>query len=180
MVEYFKGDDNEVKVYEAAKTILDSISFAFDEYYAGVYESGPLGEFLYDEDRVPLTNAVKRDIFITSFVEIFNAWTVCGTFESYITVFKKIFGDDATIEFTVPAAGKLTINITSSGFVTSPLIARRIVSNAYVFDNLVDENGDNVCASTILGIENEYELQKILFTMVPAGIFTTVSLTIGS
>lgn len=59
--------------------------------YDGVYESIPLGRILVRRKRVPLTNAIRREVFQYSFMKIFEAWSFAGTAESYITVFKKIF-----------------------------------------------------------------------------------------
>lgn len=180
MTDYFKGDELELKMFNSAVGSLRNIGVSLDEFFENCYEMVPMGEFLWDEKRVPLTNAIKREVFIISFKQIFEAWSFCGTFESYILVFKKIFGDDAVVEFTVPAPGKLSINIEASGIQLYPFIARSIVENAYVYDNVIDEEDDNIAFATVLGIETEDELKKVLFTMVPAGIYTEVSLTIGS
>lgn len=178
-MKYFKGDETEQKVVEAVDFSLGDISAALDDYFDSVYESVPLGEFLFDQKRVPLTNAFRRDIFIRCFKDIFEAWSFCGTAESYITVFKKIFGDDVDIVFTVPAPGKLTIDISASDVQESIMEARYIVDNAYVYYDIVDDVGDSIVFSSLLGIETQSELEKVLFTMVPGGIYTVVSLTIG-
>lgn len=178
-MKYFKGDDKELKVYQAGDGMLTSISLALNEYFEDVYGSKPLGAFLFDEQRFPLTNAIKRDIFINCFQELFQAWSFCGTFESYILVFKKIFGEDSTIVFTVPDPGKLTIDITSTGLQDYEFLARAIVENEYISDTVVDDVGDTIVFSAVQGIETQSELEKVLFTMVPNGIYTTVSLTIG-
>lgn len=180
MTEFFKGDALELKMYNSGLPSMQAIGLSLDDFWNGCYEMVPMGEFLWDEKRVPLTNAIKREVFINSFKQIFEAWSFCGTFESYILVFKKIFGEDAVVEFTVPGPGKLQINIESSGVQLNQFIARTIVDNAYVYDFVVDDVGDNICFATVLGLETEDELNKVLFTMVPAGIYTEVSLTIGS
>jgi hypothetical protein len=179
-VKYFKGDETEVKMYSAGLPILESIGLELDQYFDGVYGSVPLGEFIYDQNLFPLTNAIRRQVFVSAFKELLSSWSFCGTFESYISVFKKIFGDEVEIEFTVPGPGELVIDIATAGFDSSPFVARTIENNAYVFDNVVDDEGDNIAFAVVKGIETQSELEKILFTMVPNGIFTTVSLTIGS
>jgi hypothetical protein len=179
-MQYFKGDVTELKVYNSASTIFDNISRSLNECFDGIYNAVTLGQFLFDEQRMPLTNAIKREVFITCFKQIFEAWSFCGTFESYILVFKKIFGEDATIEFTVPAAGKLQINIDVEGVQTSNFQSRDIVDDDYVFSNIVDDVGDKILFRTPLGIASQFELETILFSMVPSGIFTEVSLTIGA
>ncbi len=161
------------------QVIADNIQISLNDFLSDCYGTVPLGELLWDASRVPLTNAIRREIFIGCFKELFEAFSFCGTFESYITVFKKIFGDDVEIEFTVPGPGKLNIDITTSGIQEFNFIAREILSNAYVRHTIVDHNGDKILLRGILGIETPYELEKALFTMVPGGIYTQVSLTIG-
>jgi hypothetical protein len=177
---YFKGDELELKMYNAGLPALQAISLGLEEAFLGIYECVPMGELLWDEQRVPLTNAIKREIFIQCFKQVFEAWTFCGTFESYLLVFRKIFGDDASIEFTVPGPGKLQIDIETFGAAINPIVVREISGGSYTIYNLVDEVGDNICAQTTLGIETQYELEKILFSMVPNGIYTEISLTIGA
>jgi hypothetical protein len=179
-MQYFKGDATELKMYESAAPIMRAISVELSAYFNGVYESVPLGEFIYDENRIPLANAIKRSVFISAFKEIFNAWAFTGTFEAYLTVFRKIFGDDVDVVFTVPGPGRLQIDITSSGVSETLFIAREIVDDEYSFDFVVDDVGDNITFATVQGIETQSELEKMLFTMVPNGIFTEVSLTLGA
>jgi hypothetical protein len=178
-MQYFKGDATELKMYNSASNIMTILSSGLSDYFDNAYNGIELGEFLFDEKRIPLTNAIKREIFIDCFKEILEAWAFCGTFESYLTVFRKIFGEDATIEFTIPAVGRLQIDIETSGLVEYNFIAREIVNNAYVFYDIVDDVGDNIVFENFKGIETEAELEKILFQMVPNGIFTEVSLTIA-
>lgn len=177
-MQYFKGDANELKMYGTISPMFEAQILALNEYWENVYSCQPLGEFLYDSNRVPLVNAIRREIFITSFKEIFESWEFTGTFESYILVFNKIFGVDVVVDFTVPGPGLLEIDITTSGFQLFEAIWREIVDNAYVTDHIVDENGDNILFSTVQGFETQQEAEVMLFTMVPNGIFTTVTLTI--
>jgi hypothetical protein len=179
-MQFFKGDPTEVKMYGIASNLMDLINLSLRTYYNQAYECVSLGEFLYDSKRIPLTNAVKRDIFIGCFKEIIDAWGVCGTFESYLTVFRKIFGEDATIEFVVPAPGRLQVNVESAGTQGYNFIAREIVGGAYIYYDIVDYDGDNVLFENPFGIDNQYELERVLFSLAPNGIFTEVSLTIGA
>ncbi len=135
---------------------------------------------IYDTGRSPLSNAIVRSIFRESFKEIFEAFIAGGTFESYLTVFRKIFGDDVVVEFTVPDPGKLEIDITAAGLEISEFLARYIEDDAYVFDEIIDYEGDTIVFQGIKGFETQYEVEQMLRELVPAGIFTTISLTIGS
>lgn len=178
-MQYFKGDDTEVKFYESGKPILDLLSSAKDEFFDQAYACFALGELLYDLNLSPLANAIERNIFRESFSVIFEAFTLAGSFESYLTVFRNIFGDDVVVEFTVPAPGKLEINIEAQGVQLYDIMVRRIVGGAYVLDELVDEVNDNIVARLPKGFQTEYEVMQMLYEMVPDGVFTTVSLTIA-
>lgn len=179
MAQYFKGDATELKYYNSGAPLLDVLSSEKDAFFENAYDCFVLGEVLYDNSLAPLANAIPREIFRTSFSTVFEAFLVAGSFESYITVFKNIFGEDVEITFTVPGPGQLNIDIVAAGVAQSPFIARYIQSNAYFFDNVVDDEGDQIVFQTILGFESQYELEQMLFEMVPAGIYTEITLTVG-
>lgn len=178
-MQYFKGDETEQKIDQAADGLLSVLSAAKDDFYTGAYECAPLGDMIYDSGRSPLSNAIAKVIFRESFKEIFEAFVKVGTFEAYLTVFRKIFGEDVTVEFTLPAAGKLQINIEASVVELSDFVARSIVDNEYVFDEVIDDVDDNIAFQTVKGFTSQYELEQMLFEMVPAGIYTEISLTLG-
>lgn len=178
-MQYFKGDAKELKFYNSAKDTLENASSQKDVFFDEAYACFALGELLFDTDRAPLANAIKREIFRESFFTVFDAFVVAGSFESYITVFKRVFGDDVVIEFTVPSPGFLQINIEASGTAESDFEARYLVDNEYFFDTVVDDVGDTIVFQTIKGLESQYELEQMLFELVPAGIYTEITLTVG-
>lgn len=180
MAYYFKGDARELQVYNSIDFALNIIQTNLIAFFQNAYGCVPMGALLYDEMRFPLTNAIRRDVFIRCFKELLDAWKFAGTFATYISVFKKIFGDDVIINFTVPGPGRLQIAIESSGLELSPWRVNSIVDNDYVYDTIVDDEGDNIVFSTVLGFETENELEVMLTTTSPDGIHTEVSLTIGS
>lgn len=175
----FKGDATELKFREVHETVGGDLSTQKSLFFEDAYECAELGSVLYDSKLAPLTNAIPREIFRTSFATIFNQFLEAGSAESYIYVFKKIFGDDVDITFTVPAPGKLTIEIEAQNIEESLFVTRYVVDNAYVFDEIIDDEGDNIVFQTIVGFQSQYELEQMLFEMVPAGIFTTITLTLG-
>lgn len=179
MPQYFKGDAQELKYDAAGQPILDIISGEMDNFFDGAYQAGPLGDLIFDDLRSPLSNAIRKDIFRIAFKEIFDAFVQVGTFEAYITVFKKIFGDDVVVEFTVPAAGKLNIDIEAASIEVSNFISRYIQDNQYIRDAVIDQDGDFIQFQTIKGFTSEYELNQMLFEMVPAGIYTQITLTLA-
>lgn len=177
----FKATDlTEDKFINVAGPILDVLSSEKDTFYEEAFLAAPLGDAIYDTKRSPLTKAIKREIYRDAFTEIFEAFIAGGSFETYLTVFRRIFGDNVVVEFTVPAPGKLNIDIEAEGVVLLDFVARRIVSNAYVFDEIIDDEGDNIVFQTIKGFESQYELELMLFEMVAGGIYTQISLTIGA
>lgn len=175
----FKGDELELKFYNSLKTVFDTVSAQKDLFNEGAYTTYALGEMIWDAGRAPLTNAIVRNIFREAFPEIVQAFIEVGTFEAYLSVFRKIFGDDVDVEFTVPAPGKLGIDIVATGLDISDFIARYISGNDYYFDEVVDHENDNIAFQGVKGFQTQYEVEQMLFEMVPDGIYTTISLTIG-
>ena len=176
-MQYFKGDADELKVDAVMEPIISDLSAQRSLFFAGAYETAPLGDLIFDENLSPLANAIPKGVFRLAFKEIFDAFVNVGTVEAYITVFKKIFGDNVDLTFTVPAPGKLNIVILAQGFELSDFVARYIEDNAYVFDEVIDYDGDNIAFQTLQGLTSQYEIEQMLFEMVPAGIFTNITLT---
>lgn len=174
----FKGDATEQKFIDSATEISDALSLQKDTFLDEAFECFILGELLYDNDLCPLANAIDRTIFRESFSTIFDSFLVAGTFESYLTVFRNIFGDDVDVTFTVPGAGMLNIDIVATGLEISDFVARQIESNAYVFYEVITQDFDNIVFQTVKGFQSQYELEQMLFEMVPAGVYTEISLTI--
>lgn len=178
---YKATDAVETKFYESAAPLFDILSGERDDFFNGAYACFVLGEVLWDTDRSPLSNAISREIFRTSFEGIFDSFVEVGSFESYISVFKKIFGDDVDVQFTVPAPGKLEIDITATTVELTNFAARIIESNAYVlYDVITQDAVDEIVFQSIKGFTSQYELERMLFEMVPAGVWTTITLDLGA
>jgi hypothetical protein len=177
-MEYFKGDETELKIIESIKPILDSISNDFDDFYENCYECYLLGGVIHDLNATPLANAIVKNVFVTTFNEIFQSFSSSGTFETYISIFKKIFGESAIIEFTIPAVGKLNINITADQVELNNFIARNIEDNVFILSQLITQDLDNLMVQSIKGFQTEQELETMLKQLIPAGIYPTISLTL--
>lgn len=178
----FKGDAIELKYEACAQTIIDQIGMQLDDFFDGAYDAMPLGDLLHEGDRSPLSKAIRIEIFRECFNTIYTAFIVAGSFESYLTVFQKIFGEAVEVEFIVPAPGKLQINIIADQLEEFAFVARRIHNNEFIFDNViwydgVDDPGGDIILQTVKGFHSQYELEQMLFEMVPAGVFTEISLT---
>jgi hypothetical protein len=175
----FKGDDFELQMQAAGTPAMDTVELQLDEFFDGAFTAMPLGDVLYDSNRSPLANAIDRDIFRASFPELFDSFVVAGSFDSYISVFHKIFGETADITFTVPAPGKLEIDILADEIILSNFVARQIVDNAYTYDNMLTQAGDQIVFQSVKGFKTQYELEQMLYEMVPAGIYTIITLNIA-
>jgi hypothetical protein len=175
----FKGDDLELKFLNSAEPISELLEGQKDLFFDGAYECFALGDLLWLNNYAPLTNAISQAIFRSGFVSIFNAFVFVGSFESYLTVFKAIFGDSVVVTFTVPGPGQLNIAITALGINLDAFVSRYIVDNAYFFDNVVTQAGDQIVFQTIKGFQSQYELEQMLFELVPDGIYTQITLTLG-
>lgn len=180
MVQFFKGDDLEKKFHSTVQPIASSIGVGLNSFFNQAYSCFILGDILYNTGRAPLSNAIAQDIFRSSFFTIFESFRVAGTFESYLEAFQNIFGTDVEVIFTVPAPGKLNIDITATSLELYSFISRWINDNHYVFDNIVDDELDQIVFQSFKGFESEFELNKMLFEMVPNGIYTQITLTAGA
>lgn len=180
MPQYFKGDETEIKYYLSGETLGSDLSLQKDEFFDDAFECFILGEVLWDNEFSPLVNAIPREIFREAFASIFDSFVAAGSFEGYLNIFRKIFGADVDVTFTVPAPGKLEIQIEAAQVELTNFITRYILNNQYNFDNIVDEVGDQIVFQTIKGFETQAELETMLFELVPVGVYTTVTLTIGS
>lgn len=178
--QYFKRDQSELKMDAGGKDIADLLATYKDDMLEGADGCGPLGDMIFESGRSPLSNAIAQNIFRSAFKEIFDAFVSVGTFEAYLTVFTKIFGESVEVDFVVPAPGKLEITIVAEGLELSNFASRYIVDNEYLFDQVVDDEGDNIAFRTVIGFTSQYELEQMLFEMVPDGVYTEIDLTVGS
>lgn len=174
-----KGDQEELKFFNSSSPVLSDLELSRDEFFNNCYTCFVLGEVIFDGNFSPLVNAVPRDIFRKTFADIFDSFVVAGSFESYLSVFRKVFGASVDVTFTVPAPGKLQIDIIADTLVLETFIARRIEGNQYIFDDIIDDQSETIVFQAVEGLESQYELEQMLFEMVPAGIFTDINLTIG-
>lgn len=180
MAQFFKGDTTEQKYLACVEPLSDNYSLEKDEFFEDAYNCFLLGDLLFENELAPLANAIPQEIFRESFSEIFTAFESAGTFEAYLTVFRKIFGEDVEVTFTVPDPGKLQIDIVAEGVVLSDYVAKVIENNDHVLYEIITQDGvDNIAFQTIKGFQSQYELEQMLFEMVPDGIYTEINLTLG-
>ncbi len=186
MQKFNQNDEVEQQFIEAGTPAFDIVDIGKDEFFEEAFQAAPLGDLLWENDLAPLSRAILQTIFRESFSDIIESFIAGGTFESYLTVFRKIFGEGVEVTFdaenltagSMLAPGKLNIDIVAEGFEISDFVARSIEDNAYLFEEVIDDEGDNIVFQTIKGFQSQYELEQMLFEMVPGGIFTEITLDI--
>lgn len=175
-MQFFKQNDpNEIKIVNATNLMFDQRGAALDLMYQQVYQSREMAEFLYDNNFVALSNVINREVFINTINEIFDAWAHAGTFESYLTILRKIFGNSAIIEFEVPNPGCLDINIISTAYEVANFVARQKVGDGYQYFNIVDGDGNRIVFYNLMSSDGQLDITKIIKTIVPGGIFVTIT-----
>lgn len=175
MTQYFKADSLEVKLegtlHEVAAPLLQTLA----RWYNDAYDSYDLGKIIFDEDKIPLTNAIPRDAFYKNYGTIIDHWQYVGSFESYLTVFKMIFGPESVILFERPAPGCLGMNITTKRTNVFKWITSRYARHAA---RIVDHSGAQLVFRQLLGINDFFEVQAVLNSLNPAGIYLSVNFEI--
>ena len=177
MTQKFKGDATELKMEAAAKPAFDLCSVALDSFYDGCYSAEDFLLMLYDEGRMPFSDRVPRDSFVSFITEAIPNFPNTGTFESYLFILKAVFGEESTISFTVPAAGKLQIDVNASTALLFGFQAREFVGAHYDFYDMVTDDGDSIVFQSISGIESSAQLNALLNELFPVGIFTEITLS---
>ncbi|WP_428050277.1 hypothetical protein [Candidatus Avelusimicrobium fimicolum] len=174
MPQYFKGDDLEVKVSGAANEVFRTLFADMTAWFARAYNGAGLGAILYDDNRVPLSRNIERDIFIKNYGDILRRWEYVGSFESYLFVFTQIFGPSTIITFECLAPGALKINITTNQMDLFKWLDK--LGGSYISTH----TGQNINLRTLAGIGNFYEVQSVLDSLNPAGLYLSVDFKLVS
>ena len=166
-MQYFKGDDVEIKLSGSAQAVFQNLQTELTAWFNDAYNSAGLGAILYDNNLVPLSQTIARDVFIKNYGEILRRWEYVGSFESYLYVFMQIFGPDTQITFEKLAPGALKIYIVTdqTGFINWLTQQGQEIRT---------QSGQPLMFKQVLGIENFYEVQGVLDSLNPAGIYLEV------
>lgn len=167
-MKYFKGEDLEIKLEGSISQVFTKLHGELTEWFNKAYESAGLGGIIYDNKLAPITAALALDIFIKNYGEIIKNWQYTGTFESYLYVFMKIFGPETTIQFERLAPGALKINITTLQTTLFKWLTK------LAGDYITTRDGDYINLRSLTGIGDFYEVQGVLESLVPAGIYVLV------
>ena len=179
MSEYFKGDQDEKNYHEVGREFITNLGFDRETFFDEAYSCQRLGEILHESKRVPLANAIPIEVFKESFKSIFGSFLEAGSFYGYLNVFADIFGPTVDVTFTVPAPGKLEIDIVADSVAEYLFATNEIEGDIFTSNNIVDQEDDNIIFRLVKGFKSQYEVEQMLFEMVPAGIFTEITLTLG-
>ena len=178
MVQYFKGDESELKMYNAGLPAFESVIQSLDQYYLNAYSASNFLLMLYDSGRMPFADRVPRETFVAFILQAIPNFPSTGTFESYIFILKSIFGDATEVLFEVPAPGKLNILVDAESSLFFNWIAREFIDGLYVESNLVTQSGDQLELTGVSGIESQAQLISLLTEIIPQGIFTDIDLQV--
>jgi hypothetical protein len=176
----FKGDATELKVEASASPAFDLASLSKDQFLESGFTAAPFLLMLYDEGRMPFSDRIPRDSFVEFIQEALSRFPFTGTFDSYLFILEKVFGEGSGVLFDVPAAGKLEILVNAASSILSDLVAVELSSGQYVTSELVNEDLALLQVSGISGIDSEYKLTQLLAELIPAGIFPDVTLAFYS
>ncbi len=173
----FKGDAFELQMEDAAAPAFNQTEHSLDDFYNGCYTSAPWLLALYDEGRMPFSERVPRDSFVTFFKQALTYFPSTGTFEAYLFILEAIFGEGTDIIFDVPAAGKLEILVNAASALSFEFQGREFNGDGYNLFEVVTSDGETIEFRGISGIDSEAELIQLLSELIPVGIFTDIALT---
>lgn len=176
--QYFKGDAKEIKFDTVGKGPIDLTGLALDQFYDEAFDCAEFLLMLYDEGRVPFSDRVPRDAFVSFLIQCIANANFIGTYESYIFLVNGIFGEGSSIFFGTPVAGKITMIISSSSTANFTFVARELIDGGYEYFDMVTGDGETLEFVGFPGIESEAELQQLLAEFIPAGIYADITLVI--
>jgi hypothetical protein len=174
-VQSFKGDALETKMQAVMEPAFSQVGLALDSFEEEGGISDPFLLMLYDEGRVPFSERIGRNVFVSFIKKALENFPFIGNFESYIFILKEIFGPESNIFFEILAPGKLKISIDSAIDVVFDFIGRELVSGDFETFSLTTKDGYSLQFRGILGIDSQYELSLLFAEIMPAGLAPTVA-----
>lgn len=178
VLQAFKENDVlERKVRDAILPFPNLRDSELDLFYEGAFTCFALGDVLYLTLRDPMAGVITQEVYRMAFPAIHQLFTRPGTFEFYLEVFRTVWGEEVDVEFTVPAPGKLFIDIAALNVTPYIALARRIVDDAYIYDELLDDEGDNIIFQGSQGIKTEEEAVALVNEFYPAGLWVETTLS---
>jgi hypothetical protein len=178
--QYFKGDATEIKYYQSGSDIMDLQAGFLDEFFEGAFDNAVFLLMLYDEGRMPFSDRIPREAFISFLIECIANVNFIGSYESYIFLITRIFGAGSSVFFEETAPGVLTLTASATNTIDYDFVVREVIDGEYVVSELVTELDEQLIFAGFPGIESEAELNQLLSEFVPAGIYPDITLIIFS
>ena len=175
-VQYFKGDETELKFYNSAAPLMDATSADLSAFSEDAYLAADFLLMLYDAGRFPFSDRVPRAAFVSFIKGCISNSNFIGTYESYIFLVKSIFGADSEVFFEETDPGVLNMTVST----TSSVAFDFVVLDGSTITTLLTAEGETLSLFGIAGIENEAELNALLAEFVPAGIYPNIELVLFS
>jgi hypothetical protein len=175
-MQYFKGDATEMKFDEAGKPAMDVCGVALSQYYNQAYDAETFLLMLYDEGRMPFGSKIPRDAFVSFIRQAIPNFPRTGTFQMLIFLIKEIFGEVTEVLFTVPAPGRLQIEINAAAVIEFNAIHHKVINGIEEVGNIVDADGNLLTFVGISGIDTEYDFNQVFSEIFPAGIVPEITL----
>lgn len=179
MQRFKENDATEPEVYNLLLPMLETIGLDRDTFLEDAYLTHGLGGAIFDLAMDPISDVVTRDVYVEGYPAIHELFTRPGTFEFYLSVFRKIFADDVDVQFEIPGPGQLNIVVSAVTYQTFNLTAREIVDDVYVYSKLVTSDlNEYIMTQGVKGIKTQEEISGLLTEISAYGVFTTVELVI--
>lgn len=177
MTQHFKGDTLELQMIAAGDPAFEFTLAELDEYFQNCYDVEPFLLMLYDSGRMPFSDRVPRDSFVSFIRQAIPNAQVTGTFENYIFILKSIFGQLSDVLFDVPAPGKLEMIVSASDLLEFDFEGRDRSGGTLETFTIDTSDGEQLQFRGIAGIDSEAELTQLLSELIPAGIFPDITLS---
>jgi hypothetical protein len=178
-IQKFKeNDENESKVIESFLTVSDPMEDDFDSFYVNAYSSYKLGDVLFELQRDYIASAISQELYRIAFYKIHELAATIGTFETYLEIFRAIWGPDVDIVFSSPGDGILNINAGNLGVAVFDWVAERISGGGFAFDPIVDQTvpPDQIVFQSTIGINVQEGMDRFIKMISAHGVTTTCTL----
>lgn len=176
--QYFKGDATEIKYYQSGSEIMDLQGQFLDQFFDEAFDCAAFLLMLYDEGRMPFSDRIPREAFISFLIECIANVNFIGSYESYIFLITRIFGAGSTLFFEEVTPGVLTLTVSASTTTDFDFVAREYTNGAYETFGVTTAAGEFLVFQGFPGIDNEAELKQLLSEFVPAGIYADINLVL--
>ncbi|PSV50044.1 hypothetical protein [Photobacterium indicum] len=176
MTQLFNDDESNVffhKIIKEAKSkniVVDLVAMNNE-----ILGSKALGYVLYDSDAIELGFEIDREFFAEHYMSIFEAMASNGVRESWIKLIKALLGEDTLVEFEIPNAGHLRVNVKEK--ITEPPQGL-ILENGGEYGGIAETAGINkgIMMNRVSSNYTINQARNVLENLAVEGIFTEFNL----